>query len=105
MINERLGGVEQRSRKGEGGGREILLHVSSMGMCRPIILHYYGFFFVLLPFILIWSEIRYAVKSVLGRHLRDPCWCPLNTGCPLKTGSLRIRLKRVISILVSVRRP
>ena len=44
-----------------------------------------------------------TVKLVLGRHPGDPGWCPLNTGYPLKTSSLRICLKRIILIFVSLK--
>ena len=46
-----------------------------------------------------------TVKPVLSGHPRDPSECLLNTGCPLKTGSLRIRLKRVVLIFLSIKRP
>jgi len=51
------------------------------------------------------QSVHCTVKPVLGRHPRDLCSCLLNTGCPLKTGSLRIHLKRVILIFVSIKRP
>ena len=45
--------------------------------------------------------IATTTKPVLSGHPWDPSKCLLNTGCPLKTGSLRIRLKRVILIYSS----
>ena len=47
-----------------------------------------------------------TVKPVSSGYPRDPSsvQCPLNTGCPLKTGSLRIRLKMVILIFLSIKK-
>ena len=46
-----------------------------------------------------------TVKPVLSGHPRDPSKSLLNTDCPLKTGSLRIRLKGAILIFRGIKKP
>ena len=41
------------------------------------------------------SVVKYSQTCIRG-HPQDPCWCLLNTGCPLKTGSPSIVLKVLV---------